>query len=97
MTQTRVMSFVESWLNVLVGFSINFLANLTILPWFGFAIKPSQAVGMGLIFTGISVGRSYVIRRWFNGLGYTPPCPAPAPASPSPEASTETPRGTRSK
>lgn len=69
MSQSRTWSFVESWANVAVGFVVNFLANLTILPWFGFAIRPGQALSMGAIFTVISVARSYALRRWFNGLG----------------------------
>jgi hypothetical protein len=48
--------------------NFNFLANLTILPWFGFAIKPGQALTMGAIFTVISVVRSYALRRAFNRL-----------------------------
>jgi hypothetical protein len=67
-SQTRTWSFVESWANVAVGFGVNFLANLTILPWFGFAIKPGQALSMGAIFTVISVVRSYALRRAFNRL-----------------------------
>jgi hypothetical protein len=64
--QTRLGSLLESWTNVAVGFAINFLANLTVLPWFGLAVKPSQAMGIGLIMTVVSVARSYAIRRWFN-------------------------------
>jgi hypothetical protein len=59
-------SFVESWANVAVGFSINYVANLVVLPWFGLAITPSKALGVGVVFTGISVARSYTLRRWFN-------------------------------
>lgn len=28
----------------------------------------AEAFGIGLVFTAISLARSYVIRRWFNGL-----------------------------
>lgn len=70
MSQTKLGSFVESWANILIGFTINFFANLIVLPWFGFNVTPSDAFGMGLIFTAISLVRSYVIRRWFNGLKF---------------------------
>lgn len=68
MAQTRLGSFTEAWANIAVGFAINFTANMLILPMFGFDITASKAFGIGVIFTGISLVRSYVLRRWFNGL-----------------------------
>jgi hypothetical protein len=66
MTQSRLGSLVEAIVNVAIGFSINWVANLLILPLFGFHVTGIQAFNMGLIFTVISVARSYTIRRWFN-------------------------------
>jgi len=66
MSQSRLGSFIEAWINVLIGFGINFLANLLIFPIFGFHITLSENFVMGLLYTGISVARSYCIRRWFN-------------------------------
>jgi uncharacterized membrane protein (DUF485 family) len=68
--QTRMGSFVEAWLNVLVGFGVSFLANLLVLPLFGFYVTTSYAFGIGVIFTAISLARSYIIRRFFNGLRF---------------------------
>lgn len=65
--QTRLGSLIEVMINIAIGFAINWVANLYILPLYGFAITGSQAFSMGLLFTAISVARSYVIRRWFNG------------------------------
>ena len=62
--QTRLESFVEAWINVGIGFGINFFANLMILPLFGFNVSLSQTFWIGVCFTVISVLRSYVIRRW---------------------------------
>lgn len=70
MSQTKFGSFVESWANIVVGFGINFFANLYVLPRFGFDVTMSQAFGIGIIFTVISLVRSYVLRRWFNGLKF---------------------------
>lgn len=67
MTQSRLGSFVETMVNIFIGFVINWIANLLILPLYGFEITGHQAFTMGLIFTVISVARSYTIRRWFNG------------------------------
>ncbi len=68
MNQTRLGSLIEVCINILIGFSINWIANMYILPLYGFAITGGQAFSMGLIFTVISVVRSYVIRRWFNAM-----------------------------
>lgn len=66
--QTKLGSFVEASANIAVGFAINFTANMLVLPLFGFNVTGSQAFGIGLIFTAISLARQYVLRRWFNGL-----------------------------
>ena len=64
--QSRKGSFIEACINVLIGFWINFFANLVILPMVGFHITISQNLYIGLLYTIVSVARSYVIRRWFN-------------------------------
>lgn len=70
MAQTKLGSFAEAWANIAVGFGINFVANLLVLPLFGLHVTPSDAFGIGVIFTAISLARSYVLRRWFNGLKF---------------------------
>ena len=66
MTQTRLGSLIEACINVAIGFAINFVANLLILPLIGFHISVSQNLFIGVLYTVISVGRSYCVRRWFN-------------------------------
>ena len=66
MSQSRMGSFIEAWINVLIGFTINFVANLLIFPLFGFHISLADNFIMGLLYTLISVARSYAVRRWFN-------------------------------
>lgn len=61
-------SWVEAWANVLVGFGINYVANLVVLPLFGFGVSAGEAFHIGLIFTAISLVRSYVMRRAFNWI-----------------------------
>ena len=68
MRQTRLGSFVEAKANIVVGFGINFCANLIVLPWFGLEVTPVDAFGIGVVFTFISLARQYVLRRWFNNL-----------------------------
>ena len=71
MAQTRLGSFAESWANIAVGFTINFTANWLILPLFGFhSLTLEKNFAIGLLYTLISLARSYCLRRWFNGLRF---------------------------
>jgi len=67
MGQTKLSSFIEAWVNVFIGFGINFVGNMVILPYYGFtALTLATNLKIGLAFTVISVVRSYAVRRWFN-------------------------------
>ena len=67
MTQSKLGSLIEAFANVFLGFWINFIANMIILPMFGFtSLSLLTNFYIGLLYTVISVIRSYVIRRWFN-------------------------------
>ena len=68
MEQTKLGSAVEAVANIFIGFAINFAANLVVLPWFGFNLSAGTAFSIGLIFTAISLVRSYVLRRVFNNI-----------------------------
>ena len=66
--QSRLFSFIESVSNVVIGCIINVIANLLVLPLFGFYPNLAEASGMGVIFTIISLTRSYTLRRLFNRI-----------------------------
>ena len=67
MSQSRKGSLIEALINTAIGFGINFAANLIILPQFGFSsLTVETNILIGILYTGISVVRSYVVRRWFN-------------------------------
>ena len=66
MSQSRLSSAIEAVFNVLIGFGINFTANMLFFPLFGWHISASQNFALGAIYTVISLLRSYAIRRWFN-------------------------------
>jgi hypothetical protein len=71
MAQTKLGSAVEVALNLLVGYTINFTANILILPLFGFkSLTVVKNLEIGLVFTVISIARQYIIRRYFNGLKF---------------------------
>lgn len=66
MSQSKIGSLIESLANIAIGFSINFTANMLVLPLFGYHITLTTNLQLGVIYTGISIARSYCIRRWFN-------------------------------
>jgi hypothetical protein len=66
-SQSRKGSLIEALINTAIGFVINYTANLLILPLFGFkSLTPGTNFLIGIVYTLISVVRSYVVRRWFN-------------------------------
>lgn len=75
MAQTWWGSIVEAKTNIVIGFAINWTANMVFLPMFGFSsLTGAKAFGIGLVFTVISIARQLVIRRFFNRIrfGNTP-------------------------
>ena len=64
--QSPRSAIVESWLNICVGFSVNFVANVWLLPLVGAVFTSGENFALGWIYTAISIVRQYVIRRWFN-------------------------------
>ena len=67
MTQNIKRSWKEAGINILIGYSINYLANILILPLFGFhSLTLGKNFIIGLIYTGISLMRMFIIRRVFN-------------------------------
>lgn len=66
--QTRQGSLLESIVNVAVGYGIALVSQLIIFHFFGVHFSLRTNMAMGLWFTGVSVVRSYTLRRIFNGL-----------------------------
>jgi len=64
--QSMKDSILESWANIGIGFGINYVANMIVLPLAGLPVSAGGAFWIGAIFTGISVCRSFLLRRWFN-------------------------------
>ncbi len=65
--QSRRMSLIESLTQTVIGYLLAVVTQIIILPWFGLDLAVSQSFVMAAIFTGISLCRSYAIRRVFNG------------------------------
>ncbi|WP_055456512.1 DUF7220 family protein [Pannonibacter indicus] len=68
MKQSRTMSLVESLANVAVGYGIAVLTQILIFPIFGLHTTLAQNLMMGGIFTVVSIGRSYALRRLFEEI-----------------------------
>jgi hypothetical protein len=75
--QSKKMSITESILNVLIGFGIAILAQYLVFPLFGINVGLAQHLGIAVVFTGVSLIRSYVLRRFFNWLDIKDPFNAP--------------------
>lgn len=70
MRQTRQGSLVESGVNVAIGYSVAFVSQMVVFPLVGVRASVGQNVTIGLIFTVVSIARSYVVRRTFNRFGW---------------------------
>lgn len=64
--QTKKQSLIESLTSTTIGIIIGIVLNLTILPVFGYPVSLSDSLWISVIFTIVSIIRSYIIRRWFN-------------------------------
>lgn len=71
MSQSKLESKIETVANTGVGWTINFFANIWIMPLFYGAVAKDigKAFWIGVIFTVISLVRGYLLRRLFNHYG----------------------------
>ncbi len=66
--QSRMMSFIESWANVAVGYGVAVLTQVIVFPLFGIFVDFSQQLGIGFVFTAVSIIRSFALRRIFEEI-----------------------------
>ena len=66
MSQSRTHSMLEALINVVVGYGIALAAQMVIFPLFGIHISLQDNIVIGLLFTVVSIVRSYALRRLFN-------------------------------
>lgn len=66
--QTRKQSLLESIANNLVGFVIALVVQISVFPLFGIHIGLWDNLNITIVFTVVSVIRSYALRRFFNYL-----------------------------
>lgn len=65
--QSKGMSLLEAWVNIAIGFTINFVANFWLIPLMtGVELPHAANFWGGWVYTTISLLRQYTIRRFFN-------------------------------
>ena len=64
--QSRWQSLLESCVNVAIGFGVALWTQLAVFPLFGMQVSLGTNLQIGVIFTAVSIGRSYCVRRLFN-------------------------------
>jgi hypothetical protein len=64
--QTRLGSFIESAMNIAIGYVVALLSQIAIFPLFDIHVPLKTNLWIGVWFTVISLVRSFAIRRWFN-------------------------------
>jgi hypothetical protein len=62
------MSFIEALANVAVGYGVAVVTQILIFPIFGLHTTLAQNLQMGAVFTGISIVRSFLLRRAFEAI-----------------------------
>ena len=66
--QTRKASFVEALINAAIGYAVAVLSQIIVFPWFDIYVPLETNFAMGIIFTFVSIARSFLLRRMFEIL-----------------------------
>lgn len=64
--QSRTHSWIETVTSTVIGYFVALASQLAVFSLFGIHVPLSSNIGIGLWFTGVSLVRSYVMRRAFN-------------------------------
>ena len=69
MNESRSMSLVEAMTNVIIGYGLAVVTQIIVFPWFGIEAAFGEHLAIGFAFVGVSLARSYLLRRLFEWLG----------------------------
>jgi hypothetical protein len=64
--QTKKDSLKDSIINTLIGMGISYLTLIGVNTLYGLKLSLFDSFEITLIFTVVSVGRNYIVRRYFN-------------------------------
>jgi hypothetical protein len=68
MKQSRLMSLIEAIANVAVGYGVAVVMQTLIFPVFGLRTTLVENLQIALIFTIVSIARSFGLRRLFEAF-----------------------------
>ena len=68
MKQSRAMSLMEAFANVVVGYGVAVVTQMLVFPLFGLQTTLAQNLKLGLVFTMLSIARSFTLRRVFEPI-----------------------------
>ena len=68
MMQSRRMSLLEAAANVVIGYVLAVMTQIAVFPLFGLWPTLKENLALGAVFTGVSLLRSYCVRRAFENL-----------------------------
>lgn len=66
--QTRRHSLAEASANIAIGYAVSLAAQCAIFPLFGIHTSLGENALIGAMFTGVSLARSYALRRLFTKM-----------------------------
>lgn len=66
--QSPLQSLVEAMLGTALGLAVSLLAQVWIFAWVGITVSLGDNLVIALAFTGVSVVRTYLVRRLFEAL-----------------------------
>lgn len=66
--QSRRMSLIEAITNVMLGYVLAVATQILVFPWFGLHPSLGDNLALGAVFVGISLLRSYALRRLFEAF-----------------------------
>lgn len=72
--QSKLQSLIESKLNIIIGFPISYIVNYFLVIYYNEAINRKEHwpfIVIAVVLTIASIGRSYMVRRYFNNRLYT--------------------------
>ena len=75
MIQSRRMSLIEAVISTVVGYLLAVVVQLIAFPLFGLVVSLADNIVIALIFTTVSIARSYTLRRLFERLRRPAPIP----------------------
>ena len=68
MKQSRAMSLMEAFANVVVGYGVAVATLMLVFPVFGLQTTLAQNLKMGAVFSIVSIIRSFALRRVFEAI-----------------------------